>query len=193
MKRPTMKGVLITAFLCIWVPMIHAEVNVLVAYYSQTGNTKQLAEAIGQGAGAVTGTTVRVKSMEEITEKDLQWANALAVGCPVHMSNIPHQVLAMMMKWPGKDLQNKVAAVFVTSGYMSTGEEFTQINLMLNLLMKRMIIVGGPDNSQPFGVTAVTGEEVFKSMNAKGIADLFVTKGKALGRRLAEIAGMIKK
>jgi NAD(P)H dehydrogenase (quinone) len=192
MNKTAMKGLFIPLLL-VWATMLNAELNVLVGYYSQTGKTKQLAEAVGQGAGSIAGTTVRVKSMEEITQKDLQWANALAVGCPVHMSNIPHQALALMMKWSGKDLQNKVASVFVSCGYMSTGEEVTQINLMLNLLMKRMIIVGGPDNSQPFGVTAITGEEVFKSMNAKGIADLFITKGKALGRRLAEVAGMIKK
>lgn len=191
MNAFTVKSLL--ALSCLGVcSQLAADSNVLITYFSKSGNTKQLAEAIGQGAGAVTGTTVRVKPMAETTNDDLQWANAVAIGCPVYMSNIPHEAMALMSKWSGKALLNKVGSVFVTAGYMSTGEEVTQINLIANMLMKKMIIVGSPDISNPYGVTAITGEAPFTSKDGK-IDERFVTRGKSLGKRMAEIAGMIKK
>lgn len=193
MKRLSSKVFILPILLCVFVAVANGQVNVLISYYTQTGHTKEMAEAVAKGAASVEGTTVKVKSMEETTDEDLKWANALIIGCPVHMSNIPHQAIATIMKWSGRNLRNKIGATFVTSGYMSTGEEVVHINLMLNMLMKRMIIVGGPDHSQSYGATAVTMEEPFKSMNPKGVAEQFIAKGKALGQRVAEIAGLMKK
>jgi NAD(P)H dehydrogenase (quinone) len=189
-----MKQLFVTALLLAGLSQINinAQVNVLVSYYSQTGKTKAMANAVAQGSQSVDGVKVLVKSMDETTPQDLQWAHAVIVGCPVHNANIPHQALAKLLAWPGKDVMNKLGAAFVTAGSISSGEEITQMNIIINLLMKGMVIVGGPDYSQPFGASAVTREEPFGSMQSEGVAPQFLKKAEALGKRVAEIAIRVK-
>ncbi|HNS30175.1 MAG TPA: flavodoxin domain-containing protein [Tenuifilaceae bacterium] len=166
-----------------------SQTNVLACYFSQSGKTKQMAEAIAEGALTENGVNVTIKSIDEVTAEDHQWAKAVIVGTPVHNGNIPHQVVAKLLEWDGKNLRNKVGGVFVTAGSISSGEEITQMNLILNLICKGMMVVGGPDFSNPFGVNAVTREEPFGS---ETIAPQFIKKANAFGMRVVEAAKQLK-
>jgi NAD(P)H dehydrogenase (quinone) len=56
-----------------------------------------------------------------------------------------------------------------------------------------MIIVGGPTWDQPFGASAITGEEPFNSQTGKPVIDpKFLKKGTALGERVANITSRVK-
>lgn len=169
-----------------------AQNNVLISYHSQSGKTKKMAETIASGVRSVEGTNVRVKSIDETTTEDLEWAKAIIVGSPVHNANVSPHMLTKLMSWSNKHTKDKIGAVFATSGSMSSGEEIVQMNLILNLLMKGMIVVGGPDYSQPFGASAVTREEPFGTKTPDEIAPQFLKKGEALGKRVAETVKLLK-
>lgn len=171
---------------------LFAQNNVLISYHSQSGKTKKMAETIAIGAKSIEGTNVLVKSIDETTPEDLEWAKAIIVGSPVHNVNVSPHMLTKLMSWSNKHTQNKIGAVFATSGSMSSGEEIVQMNLILNLLMKGMIVVGGPDYSQPFGASAVTREEPFGTKTPDEIAPQFLKKGEALGKRVAETVKKLK-
>lgn len=55
--------------------------KVVVIYWSGTGNTAAMAEAVGQGAKS-DNTEVSVLSVEEATVEVVQQADAIALGCP---------------------------------------------------------------------------------------------------------------
>ena len=55
--------------------------QIIVAYWSGTGNTEIMAQAIGKGI-AESGGEVRVVSMEEIQPQELKKCDAFALGCP---------------------------------------------------------------------------------------------------------------
>jgi flavodoxin I len=55
--------------------------NVVVIYWSGTGNTQAMAEAVGQGA-TVDGVTVKVKPVGAASKEDVLAADAVALGCP---------------------------------------------------------------------------------------------------------------
>ncbi len=55
--------------------------QIIVAYWSGTGNTEIMAQAIGKGI-AEGGGEVRVVSMEEIQPRELKKCDAFALGCP---------------------------------------------------------------------------------------------------------------
>ncbi|RLE87321.1 MAG: flavodoxin family protein, partial [Thermoprotei archaeon] len=58
-------------------------VNVVVIYYSKTGNTKAMAEEVAKGAKDY-GADVKLKSVEEATLNDLLWAHGIVIGSPTY-------------------------------------------------------------------------------------------------------------
>lgn len=55
--------------------------KIIVAYWSQTGNTAAMAEAVGQGITEA-GKEAVVCSISDVSMDDLKAANAFAMGCP---------------------------------------------------------------------------------------------------------------
>jgi NAD(P)H dehydrogenase (quinone) len=170
-----------------------AQARILVTYYSKTGNTLQMAEAVASGAATVEGTNVLLKSIGETTHDDLLQANAIILGSPVYNANVAPKVQEFLSGWPfeGAPMKNKLGAAFVTAGGISAGEELTQMNILQSMLIFGMIVVGGPDWKSPFGASAIVGESPFDK--PEGIDSLFLKKGEDLGRRVAEIAIQLNK
>jgi NAD(P)H dehydrogenase (quinone) len=168
--------------------------HVLITYYSETGHTASLANAVAEGVKKVSSADLRLLDIENTTNEDLQWADAIIVGSPVHSANIAAKVQDFIRTWPFQEgvLKDKLGAVFVTGGGISAGEELAQMNLIHTMLVFNMIIVGGPAWDQPFGASAVTGETPFTS-DSEGVYvnERFLQKGIALGERVAMIANRL--
>ncbi len=168
--------------------------NILVVYYSDKGHTQSMAEAVVKGAASVEGTEVRMISVPEATAEDVLAADAVIVGSPVYKANVAPQVQEFINGWPVKDerLQDKIGAAFATGSGISAGEELVQLDIIHAMLVCRMIIVGGPNSGQPFGASAVTGEEPCATPEKKDgegyVSDHYLKKGEALGARVAQIA-----
>jgi multimeric flavodoxin WrbA len=56
--------------------------KILVVYHSQTGNTKKMAEAVGEGASRIDSTEVVMKSASDASLEDLLECEGLAIGTP---------------------------------------------------------------------------------------------------------------
>lgn len=163
--------------------------KILVTYYSLTGHTEAMAKAVARGARSARGADVRLLTIDKTSKSDLLWADAIIVGSPVYMTNVAAPVLQAIYGWPHAGLKDKIGAAFVTGGEISGGQELTNVHLLATLLMENMIIVGGPDWSQAFGASAITMEKPFADEQNKGVVDpMFLRKGEALGKRVAEIA-----
>jgi len=92
--------------------------KVLVVYYSGTGNTKAMAEAVADGAESVIGPGVVVKEAQDATVDDLVGADAIAVGTPDHFSYMNGYVKLLFDKgWlRRKELYGKVWGAFSSGG-----------------------------------------------------------------------------
>lgn len=163
-----------------------SQTKILIAYFSETGNTKALAEAVASGAREVEGAEVWLKTVDQVTGLHLIEADAIIVGSPVYNANVAPQVQQFITSWPFENmpLKDKVGAAFVTAGGISAGEELTQMNILQSMLIFNMIVLGGPDWTAPFGASAIVGEPPF--LPEGGMADAFLEKGRKLGRRVAE-------
>jgi len=186
--------VLLTVSLCCLAQDALAQ-KVVITYFSQTGHTKAMAEAVAKGARSVAGAEVRLLTIDKTTKDDLLWADAIIIGSPVYSANAPAPVLQALSGWPLLPaLKDKIGAAFVTGGWIAGGQELTQIHLLATLLEFGMIIVGGEatalsggEGTAPFGAFAITGEPPFDSKN--GVVDTkFLKNGEALGKRVAERA-----
>jgi len=90
--------------------------NILVLYYSRTGNTEKMAKAVAEGAKAVQG--VEVELAYYVTPETLTSFDAILVGVPYH-----HDVTVDMKKLfeeaavKGINLKGKIGAAFGSYGW----------------------------------------------------------------------------
>lgn len=159
--------------------------TVLIAYYSQSGHTKAMAQAVEEGAKSVEGVRVILRAIDQVSSQELLGADAIVVGSPVYNANVAPEVQQFINSWPfeGRPLKNKLGAAFVTGGGMSIGEELVQLNLLHSMLIYGMLVLGGEEVEAAFGASAVTGEAPFQD---GAVAEQFLVKGRGLGKRVAE-------
>ena len=120
-------------------------VNVVVIYYSKTGNTKAMAEEVAKGAKD-SGADVRLKSVEEATLNDLLWAHGIVIGSPTYFGLPSAQVKKFLdesVKVRGK-LEGKVGAAFSSSYHRAGGRETTMLAILQAMLIHGMIVCGDP-------------------------------------------------
>ena len=166
--------------------------TVLIAYYSQSGNTKALAQAVEEGAKSVAGVRVLMLSIDQVSTKELLEADAIVIGSPVYNANVAPAVQEFINAWPfeGRPLKNKLGAAFVTGGGISIGEELVQLNLLHSMLIQGMLVMGGEETEAAFGASAITGEAPFQTGT---VEEQFLAKARGLGKRVAEMALFLKK
>ncbi|MFC3415471.1 flavodoxin family protein [Algoriphagus hitonicola] len=156
--------------------------TVLVTYYSLSGNTRLLAEAIAEG---VTSQNINVllKCIDEVNLEDLVNANAIIVGSPVYNGNPAPAILEFINSWPFEDrpLKDKIGAAFSSGGGISIGEESVLHSIHRAMLIHGMLIIGGDKVEAAFGASAITDEGPFE-----GVDPLFLEKAKGLGIRVAQ-------
>jgi NAD(P)H dehydrogenase (quinone) len=160
--------------------------SVLIAYYSQSGSTKQMAEAVAEGAKSVEGVEVILRSIEEVQSWELLHASAIILGSPVYNANVAPAMQEFVNSWPfeGRPMRNKIGAAFSTGGGTSIGEELVMLNLLHSMLIYGMVVVGGDETEAAFGASAVTGEGPFDSGS---LEEIFQKKAHGLGRRVASL------
>jgi len=162
--------------------LVVSQPQVLICYFSKTGNTAIMAESVQKGAASVSGVEVILKRVEETSTHDLLQADAIIVGSPVYNANVAPEVSSFIAGWPFENapLRDKLGAAFVTAGGSSSGEEITQMNILQSMMIFGMIIIGGENWQSPFGASGIVqNSELSKN-------DLL--KGENLGKRVAEIA-----
>lgn len=91
--------------------------NVLVVFFSKFGNTRKVAETIGESLGAAG--SVRVISSEQLTASDLADADLVVMGSPTHRMNLPEAVRPVFDGLPRRVLRGTPVAAFDTSYKMS--------------------------------------------------------------------------
>jgi NAD(P)H dehydrogenase (quinone) len=167
-----------------------ASVTVLVTYHSVTGNTEKMAQGVAEGAKAVAGTNVILKRVGEVGGSDLISSDAVIVGSPVYFGNMSGEVKTFFDNWSKFDLfrerkmRNKVGGAFATGASISSGKEITILSMFAAMLINHMIVVSGGGG---FGASATTGPE------SPGIDDKEVAEARDLGKRVAEVAALVKR
>jgi len=154
--------------------------NILVMYYSRTGKTRALAEAVAKGVGEVEGAVCQLKAAEEVTADDFSAAAGVIAGSPVYFGTMAAELKAVFDKLitVRKKMAGKIGAAFATSAHPSGGKETTMMSIIQALLIYGMIVVGDPlDASGHYGVAASGPLDKDTAETAR-----------KLGKRVAELA-----
>lgn len=165
-------------------------VKVLVTYHSRSGHTERMAEAVVDGVKTVPGASVLLKRVGQVTAEDLFSSDAVIVGSPVYWSNMSGEVKTFFDNWqlkfgvfPEFKMRNKVGAAFATGGQISSGKEVTMLTILAAMLGNQMIVVSA---GGAFGASATTEGD------SPGIDDRELADARALGRRVADIATIVR-
>ncbi|OPY80646.1 MAG: Flavodoxin [Syntrophorhabdus sp. PtaU1.Bin153] len=156
--------------------------QVLVMYFSKSGHTMKLAEAIAAGVGEVDGVKCLLKPVTDVSKEDFLASDGIIAGSPVYFGGMAAEMKEVFDKFVvvRKEMSDRVGAAFTTSGDQSGGKETTMMSIIQAMLIYGMIVVGDPlDATGHYGV-ACTGTPDEKT----------VANGTKLGRR---VAGLVKR
>ena len=190
--------------------------DILVLYYSRTGATRLLAEAIAQGIDQVDGAQARLRTVPPVAvvvEKasasvppdgapyaelaDLQQCGGLALGSPTRFGNmaapLKHFIDSTSGEWLVGTLAGKPAALFTSTTSMHGGQESTLLSMMLPLLHQGMLVLGVPYTEPDLmrttsGGTPYGASHVAPQGAPVRLSDEELRLAVALGKRLATAA-----
>ena len=158
--------------------------QVLVMYYSRSGNTKKLAQEIARGVQKIEDVKCVLKSTSEITEEDFLNSDGIIAGSPVYFGTMAAELKEVFDKFVGirGEMEDKIGAAFATSGDPSGGKETTIFSIFQAMLIYGMIVVGDPlDATGHYGVSCIGAPDNETASNAV-----------KLGKRVASLVKKLK-
>ena len=193
--------------------------DILIVYYSRTGNVAQLARLVARGVEEVPGMRARLRSVPPVapltttatppvpeegapyaTLDDLRDCAGLILGSPTRFGNmaapLKHFLDSTGAEWVSGTLVGKPAAAFTSTGTMHGGQESTLLTMLLPLLHHGALIVGLPFTEPALNATTSGGTPYGASHVAGVNADRPLsedtrTLARALGRRVAVVAAKL--
>jgi NAD(P)H dehydrogenase (quinone) len=194
--------------------------EILVLYYSRTGNVARLARQVCRGIETVPGARAKLRSVPPVsaesdrpqravpedgapwaTLEDLGDCDGLVLGSPTRFGNmaapLKHFLDQTGSLWaPGK-LVGKPAGVFTSTQSMHGGQETTQLSMMLPLLHHGMVMVGIPYTEEAVNITRSGGtpygaSHVVSAVPEGELSDEEAVLARVLGARVATIALKLK-
>lgn len=141
--------------------------EILILYYSASGNTRTLANQVARGVDSVTDCTSCLRTVPEVSSvaeatspavpesgapyaaiDDLARCDGLILGSPTRFGNMAAPLKFFLEQttnnWFAGDLSGKPAAVFTSTGSLHGGQEITLMTMLIPLLHHGMLITGLP-------------------------------------------------
>jgi NAD(P)H dehydrogenase (quinone) len=142
------------------------------------------------------------KDIPVCTMEDLEAADGIIFGTPTRYGNMTAQMKALFDAtvglWARGALEGKPAGVFTSSATTHGGQETTLLTMLVPILHLGMLIVGVPYSTPgmlhsearggtPYGASTIAG-----GRNELSPAPEDLNIARALGRRVAEVAGKLR-
>jgi NAD(P)H dehydrogenase (quinone) len=151
--------------------------RMLVLYFTRTGNTKAMAEAVARGA-ETEGADVSLQDVEETKAEEVLAYDAIVAGSPTYyggMAGKMKEFLDATVAHHGK-LSGKVGGAFSSSANIGGGNETTVMNIIHAMLIHGMIVQGTAEGDH-YGPVSIDAPD-----------DRATSQCETLGRRVASLA-----
>lgn len=171
--------------------------NVLISFHSDYGNTEKMAHAVAAGARAATECSVTLKQASDTTLEDLQAADLIVFGTPVHMGSMAWQMKQLIDRagklWMENALEGKVAGVFATGGGFGGGGggvEGTLTALYSHFLEQGMVVLGFPKSLPGYADAGLQWGPYARCGNHEGMPQIIteaqLSAARSYGAHIAE-------
>jgi NAD(P)H dehydrogenase (quinone) len=200
--------------------MSATQAEILVLYYSRTGNVARLARQVCRGVESVAGARAKLRSVPPVSaeserpqravpEEGAPWAtledlancDGLVLGSPTRFGNmaapLKHFLDQTGSLWAQGKLSGKPAAAFTSTQSMHGGQESTLLSMMLPLMHHGMVFVGIPYTEEAVNTTRSGGtpygaSHVVSALPEGELSDEEASLARVLGQRVATIALKLK-
>jgi NAD(P)H dehydrogenase (quinone) len=129
--------------------------KMLVVYYSRSGNTKKMAEAVVEGIKQE-AVEADLRDITTVEAKELLKYQGIIVGSPTYYGTMAFQLKELFdasVSFHGK-LDARVGAAFSSSANIAGGNETTILDILNAMLIHGMIIQGDPQGDH-YGAVAI--------------------------------------
>ena len=129
--------------------------KIIVVYYSRSGNTKKMAELIGEGVKRE-GVEPVIKDVQNVNASELLDYEGIILGSPTYYGTMAYQVKKLLddsVAFHSK-LEGKVGAAFSSSANIAGGNETTILDILNAMLIHGMIIQGDSEGDH-YGPVAI--------------------------------------
>lgn len=128
--------------------------KIAIVVASATGRTRRLAEAFAEGVAEAGGDALLLDANEALAEHLLD-ADALVLGCGVHMSGVPSAMRGFLERlapqWMSGEFEGRLGAAFVSAGAGARGGgELALIELHAALAQHGLLLVSMPNRTKGF-------------------------------------------
>jgi NAD(P)H dehydrogenase (quinone) len=163
------------------------DMKIAIVYHSETGNTKQMAELVGEGCTRVSGVEARCMSLDEVDEDYVVAAAAVILGSPTYEGSCSWKI-KRYLDTTSKGLAGKLGGVFASQNWPGGGgASFAEMTMIAGMLVRGMLIYsGGIAEGRPylhFGAVSrrAPEEELYQERCLK--------LGENIARKAAELFG----
>lgn len=118
--------------------------KVLIIYFTESGNTKKMAEYIAEGMRKEEDIKVEVKPVNEANIDELPSADGIIIGSPTYYGSMAAEIKRFIdesIKYHGK-LEGKIGGAFSSSANIGGGNETTVLDILKAFLIHGMIVQG---------------------------------------------------
>lgn len=115
----------------------------LIVYYSRTGHTKTMAEAVYEELREL-GADVDIKNVEEVDVKGITSYDAFIIGSPNYFGTMAGEIKTFIDKsvMHYRKLTGKVAAAFTSEGMLGGGGDTVVLDILKSCLVHGMVVQG---------------------------------------------------
>lgn len=117
--------------------------KILIVYYSETGNTKKMAELIAEGVKEEKVDVV-IKNVEDTNTKELLEYDGIIIGSPTYYGLPAYQIKKLLdesVAFHGS-LEGKIGGAFSSSANIGGGNETTIMAILQAMLIHGMVVKG---------------------------------------------------
>ena len=129
--------------------------KILVVYYSQSGNTKKMAECVAEGIKKES-VEATLKQVKEVKAEELLQYEGIIIGSPTYYGTMAAEIKKLFddsVRFHGR-LEGKVGAAFSSSANVGGGNETTILDILNAMLIHGMIIQGDPQGDH-YGAVSI--------------------------------------
>jgi len=126
-------------------------VKIAIIYHSETGNTRQMAELVGEGCRKVEGVEARCMGVSEVDDDYVIESSAVIFGSPTYQGTCSWQIKKYLDS-QATGLGGKLGGVFASQNWPGGGgASFVEMTMIAAMLVHGMLIYsGGAVSGQPY-------------------------------------------
>ncbi|MGM0441080.1 MAG: flavodoxin family protein [Elusimicrobiota bacterium] len=155
--------------------------NILIIYFSKSGNTEKMAQYVEKGVREITSEVTIQKAQDVLSENLIEY-DGIIIGSPTYYGLPASEIKKLLdksVKFHGK-LDGKIGGAFASSANTGGGNETTLLSILEALLIHGMIIKG-TSKGDHYGPVSIGAPD-----------DRVKRQCKSLGKRVALLANKIK-